>query len=195
MAFGQFEEDFESSRKQEYAPHKMTPFLTQLHSALAQDGSDANLRQWGAHIVQHDLALADLIELIHAEKKVATRFSWMLGGIVERDPQRLRPVMPYLFTQRKAILIHNFERSLAKMFSLAGIPEEIEGEVVEALFQWLMDPKVLLSTRIFAMAALDRCCKQQPELQHELRLVLERIVLENGGSLEKKARAILGRRG
>lgn len=173
----------------------MTPFLTQLHAALEQDGSDANLRQWGAHIVQHDLALADLIELIHADKKVATRFSWMLGGIVERDPQRLRPVMPYLFTQRKAIPIHNFERSLAKMFSLAGIPEEIEGEAVEALFQWLMDPKVLLSTRIFAMAALARFCKQQPDLQHELRLVLERIVLENGGSLEKKARAILGKRG
>ncbi len=172
----------------------MTPFLQQLHNSLLQDASDANLRQWGAQIVQQNLALADLIELIHAEKKVATRFSWMLGGIVERDPERVRPVIPYLFTQRKAILIHNFERSLAKFFALAGIPEEIEGEAVEALFQWLMDPKVLLSTRIFAMAALDRYCVQQPDLRHELQLVLERIVLEDGGSLEKKARAILERK-
>ena len=172
----------------------MTPFIQQLHNSLLQDKSDANLRQWGAQIVQQNLALVDLITLIHAEKKVATRFSWMLGGIVERDPERVRPVIPYLFRQRKAILIHNFERSLAKFFALAGIPEEIEGEAVEALFQWLMDPKVLLSTRIFAMAALDRYCVQQPELRHELRLVLERIVLENGGSLEKKARTILSRR-
>ena len=172
----------------------MTPFLQQLHYSLLQDASDANLRQWGAHIVQQNLALVDLITLIHAEKKVATRFSWMRGGIVERDPERVRPVIPYLFTHRKEIVIQNFERSLAKFFALAGIPEEIEGEAVEALFQWLMDPKVLLSTRIFAMAALDRYCRQQPDLRHELRIVLERIVLENGGSLEKKARAILTRK-
>ncbi|HEX2898165.1 MAG TPA: hypothetical protein VHS96_00445 [Bacteroidia bacterium] len=171
----------------------MTPFISQLHAGLLQDASDANLRQWGAHIVENDLALADLLALIHAEKKVATRFSWMLGGIVERDPQRLRPVIPYLFTRRKEILILNFERSLAKFFALAGIPSEIEGEAVEALFQWLMDPKVLLSTRIFAMAALDRYCVQQPELRNELRLVLERIASDNGGSLEKKAMGILGK--
>ena len=172
----------------------MTPFIDQLHDALLQDASDANLRQWGAHIVQQNIALTDLIALIHAEKKVATRFSWMLGGIVERDAARVRPVIVYLFTQRKEILIHNFERSLAKMFALAGIPSAIEGEAVEALFQWLMDPTVLLSTRLFAMAALDRYCVQQPELRHELQLVLERIVQEHGGSLEKKAQAILGKR-
>jgi hypothetical protein len=169
----------------------MTPFIQQLHNSLLQDKSDANLRQWGAQIVQQNLALVDLITLIHAEKKVATRFSWMLGGIVERDPERVRPVIPYLFRQRKEILIHNFERSLAKFFALAGIPEEIEGEAVEALFQWLMDPKVLLSTRTFAMAALDKLCHKHPELKNELKIVLEELIQHNEGSLEKKARKIL----
>jgi hypothetical protein len=167
--------------------------LDQLRASLLTDASDRNLRQWGAHIIQNDIALMDLIALIHAEKKVATRFSWMLGGIVEADPQRVFPVITYLFTRRAEIVIQNFARSLAKFFALAGIPEEIEGEAVEALFQWLMDPKVLLSTRLFAMVALDKICLQHPELRHELQLVLERIVLENSGSLEKKALAILGK--
>jgi hypothetical protein len=171
----------------------VTPFITELHSSLSADASDGNLRRWGAHIIQNDIALMDLISLIHAEKKVATRFSWMLGGIVEADPQRVFLVTPYLFERREEIVILNFARSLAKFFALAGIPEEIEGEAVEALFQWLMDPKVLLSTRLFAMAALDKICLKHPELRHELRLVLEGIVLEDGGSLVKKALAILGK--
>ena len=172
----------------------MNSILQQLQASLKDDASDLNLRGWGAYIIQNNIALLNLIELIHAEKKVATRFSWMLGGIVEIDPQRVFPVIVYLFSHRSAIEILNFERSLAKMFSLAGVPEEIEGEAVEALFQWLMDHKVLLSTRIFAMAALQKFCLKHPELKHELMLVLEPIATQNTGSLQKKALEILAKK-
>jgi hypothetical protein len=169
---------------------KMNPLLNDLQTSLLEDASGANQLQWAKYIVQNDIALEGLASLIHAEKTIATRFSWMLGGIVQIDPQRVFPILPYLFHHRQEIGILNFERSLAKMFSLAGIPEEIEGEAVEALFQWLMDPKAILSTRVFAMEALHKVCKRHWELQHELKLVLETLIPQSEGSLEKKARKL-----
>ncbi len=165
--------------------------IDQLGASLLADRNDANLKQWAAFIVQNDIALIDIIALIHAEHPIAMRFSWLLGGLCERDPQRVFPVVTYLFTTRDTITIQHFERSLAKMFYLAGIPPEIEGEAVDALFQWLLDPKAIISTRNFAMAALDKLCLKYPELRHELKVVLEELVLPPGGSLEKKARKLL----
>lgn len=173
----------------------MTPFLTELQASLLADASGANHQRWATHIVQNNIALMDIISVIDAPFPIGMRFSWMLGGIVQMDPQRVFPVITYLFTRREAIGIHNFERSLAKMFALAGVPEEIEGEAVEALFQWLMNPQLIVSTRIFAMAALEKLCDKHFELRNELKVVLEQIVLENAGSgsLEKKALAVLGK--
>jgi hypothetical protein len=171
----------------------LAPFITQLQASLFADASDMNLRGWGKHIVQNDIALMDIVAVIHAEKKIATRFSWMLGGIAEMDPQRVFPVVTYLFSHRHEITIEHFERSLAKFFSLAGLPEEIEGEAVEALFQWLADHNATISTRFYAMIALDKFCRKQPELRHELRLILEEIAAHSTNSLHKKALEILGK--
>jgi hypothetical protein len=172
----------------------MTPHIDQLRASLLADRNDANLRQWAAFIVQNDIALNDIIALIHAEHPIAMRFSWLLGGLCERNPQRVFQVVTYLFTVRNTITIKHFERSLAKMFYLAGIPPEIEGEAVDALFQWLQDERSSISTRTFAMMALDKFCLQQPELRHELEVILAQIAQQNTGSLEKKALVILGKR-
>ncbi len=171
----------------------MTPFISELQASLLADASGANHQRWATHIVQNDIALMDIISVIDAPHPIGMRFSWMLGGIVQMDPHRVFPVVAYLFTRRDEIKIHNFERSLAKMFALAGVPEEIEGEAVEALFQWLMNPQLIVSTRIFAMAAMDKLCSKHPELRNELKVVLEQIALENSGTLEKKALAVLGK--
>lgn len=112
------------------------------------------------HMVQQNIGAGQLITLIHAEKRSRDALQLDTGGIVSAIRTRLRPVIPYL-TQRKEIVIQNFERGLARLLSPSpASPREIEKRrAVEAQFQWLMDPgNCCYPRQIFAMAALDRYC-------------------------------------
>ena len=82
-------------------------------------------------------------------------------------------------------------RSLAKFFYLAGIPEEIEGEAVSDLFDWLGDPKMNVSTKTFALLALQEPVKKHPGLKAELKAVVEDQVNRTSVSFAKKASKLL----
>jgi hypothetical protein len=55
----------------------------------------------------------------------------------------------------------------------AGLPAGMEGEALDALFQWARDPVEQVSARRFALLGLCRQAGTYPDLRSELRLVLE----------------------
>ncbi len=153
----------------------MKPLLETLSTSLKEDGSDANLKRWIAFIIENKIALTDHIALIYAEYPIALRFSWMLGGMCEIEPEIVAPIVPYLFRQRQDIEIPHFNRSLAKFFYHCGIPDELEGEATDALFKWLGDPASNVSTKRIALLALVKLSKKYPELVSELKLMIEEL--------------------
>ncbi len=153
----------------------MQTFINQLSASLKDDKTDLNRQRWAKQIIQENIALRDLVEIIHHPYPVGMRFSWMLGYLCELAPARVFPVIPYFFQQREKITIKNFNRSLAKMFYLAGIPTEIEPQAINALFQWLEDAHSDVSTKRFAMLALYQYAVKQPELIHEVMTSIDVI--------------------
>ncbi len=127
----------------------------------------------------------DFIELIHAEYPIAIRFSWMIGYLCEIKPEIVYPTVSYFFTYRKEIKIPNFNRSLAKMFYLCGVPDELEGEVVTELFNWLQDPKSNITTKQYSILALNQITKKHPDLKNEFKIVLKEIRHSSSSSLAK----------
>ncbi|ASS50094.1 MAG: hypothetical protein A3D31_11025 [Candidatus Fluviicola riflensis] len=163
----------------------------QLRLSFREDDSDANLRKWGKYISENDIDLKDLLGLLDEDRFTAMRFLWLTGGLVEIDPQRVAPAISYFFSKRHTINVPNYDRSVAKFCSLAGIPAEIEGEVVDLLFQWILDPKVITTTKTFAVLALYNQSQKYPDLKNELRIVIEDQLDKNGVSFEKRAGNIL----
>lgn len=163
----------------------------QLRLSFKEDDSDANLRKWARAISENNIDLKDLLGLLDEDRFTAMRFLWMIGGLVEFDPERVAPAVPYFFSKQHTIKVPNYDRSLAKFCWLAGIPEEIEGEVVDALFQWILDPKVITTTKTFAVQALYNQTQKYPDLKNELRIVIEDQLDKNGSSFEKRAGKIL----
>lgn len=169
----------------------MTPLLNEISISLKNDGSDANCRKWASHIIQNNLAIMDLVELIHNEHPVAMRFSWVLGCICELAPGVVYPAINYFFSKRGEIQIPNFNRSLAKMFFLSGVPDEIEGEAADALFRWLQDPVSNVSTKTYTLSALNKLTIKHPELKNELKMVVEEQLYKNSSSFEKLAMKVM----
>jgi hypothetical protein len=165
--------------------------IHQISTSLTVDNTGANHKRWTNYIIENNIKILDLIELIHYPKPVAIRFSWVLGGICEIRPTLVYPAVTYLFTNRNEILIPNFNRSLAKMFWLCGVPKEIEGEVIDELFKWLLDAKANVTTKTYAMFALYKLCFIHNELGNELKISIEDQLEKNSISFQKRAKAIL----
>ncbi|MGL4598689.1 MAG: hypothetical protein ACRCYO_14320 [Bacteroidia bacterium] len=171
----------------------MQDFIHQLSTSLKEDKADSNLQHWANYIIDQDIAVLDIAEIIHHKYPVGMRFSWMLGGLCALSPARVFPAIVYFFKQREKIEIKNFNRSLAKMFYLAGIPSEIEGEALDALFHWLQDAHSDVSTKRFALLTLDNCVCKQPDLKNEFLSTIETVLTKQNTSatFEKLARSIL----
>jgi hypothetical protein len=163
----------------------------QLRTVFKEDDSDTSLRKWACYLSENKVDLQDLLLLLDEDRFTAMRFLWLMGGLVEIDPERVAPVVPYLFAKRFEVQVPNYDRSIAKFCWLAGIPEELEGEVIDVLFQWILDPKMSTSTKGFAVSALFKQTEKHPELKHELKIVIEDQLTKNGVSFEKRAGKVL----
>jgi hypothetical protein len=166
-------------------------FIHQLRTSLVNEDSGLSRRKWAMHIIENKIGLLDLVELLDQEKKIAMRFIWLVGDLCELDPSTVYPAVPYFYSRKNETQIPNFDRSLAKMFLLAGIPPEIEGLVIDDLFKWLLDPKINVSTKSYALSTLFELSKKYGDLKNELKSVIEDQLGKNSISFEKRAESVL----
>jgi hypothetical protein len=169
----------------------MKEFSRQLAESLVTEDTEENRKYWADYIISNNIPILSLAEIIHADKKTAMRFSWMVGDICEKAPAIVYPAIIKFFSERARIKIPNYDRSLAKMFWLSGVPEEIEGEAIDELFKWLSDPVINVSTKVYSMEALNKLGIKYPDLKHELKLVLEEEFDRNTIAFKKRADKLL----
>jgi hypothetical protein len=169
----------------------LTALAEKLSSSLVENDTELNRKQWASYIIDNNIALMDLVSILDKDRKAAMRFIWLVGGLCELKPEIVFPAIGYFYSRKNNIPFSNFDRSLAKMFWYAGIPEDIEGEVVDDLFRWLMNPAITVSTKNFALSALYHLTTKHVELKNELKIVLEDQLGKNTASFDKRAEKIL----
>ena len=142
-------------------------------------------------LVEQNADLKDYFHILYEEYPVGMMFTWMLGALTERAPEMMRPLLPDFFAARLEVDILGYDRSLSKWFSICGIPVEIEGEVTDQLFEWLMDPKVKVAPKVFSMTALANLAQKYPELGFELRTIIEEQMPEGSAGYKSRGRKVL----
>lgn len=161
-----------------------------LRTSLA-NSSGADRTQWVESIVKQNIPLVELIDLLYLDYKTAIKFSWMIGTMAERYPKKIYPVVTHVFENIDRIKIPNFHRTMAKMFYLVDIPEEIEGAAVDSMFNWLLNPKVIVSTKNYSLFGLYKLTEKYDDLKIELKEVIEDQLDKNSNDFKKRAKLIL----
>lgn len=169
----------------------MENIISQLSASLKEDNTESNRRNWAAYILENKIPIIDLVEIVLHDRPASLRFIWMIGSLCDLNPKTVEPAVPYFYSQLNKVNFPNFDRSLAKMFSLCGIPKANEAEVVDLLFKWILDPTITVSTKNYSLDALLKFSKNYPELKNELRLVIEDQLSKNSISFEKHSKRIL----
>ncbi len=165
--------------------------IEQLSISLIEDDTSVNRKKWAHYIIFNKINLMDLVDLLYYKKPVNLRFTWLIGDICELNPTAIFPAITYLFTKRNEIRVLNFNRSLAKMFWLAGVPDEIEGEVIDEMFKWLLDLRMDVSIKNYSLLALYNLTSKHIDIKNELITVIEDQLNKNTSSFEKRAKKIL----
>lgn len=169
----------------------MRDLKQKLSASLREDDTEANRRRWAAFIVENKIELLCIAGLIHAEKFIATRFIWMVGGICETSPGTVFPAIPYFFAERQRARITNYHSSLARMFQMVGIPEELEGEAADAMFSWLKSAEENVTTKTRTLSALQKLVVKYPELNNELRIILEGLHGRHTDTFDRRIQKVL----
>src|SRR5688572_824321 len=138
--------------------------IKKIGNSLKEENSGAKREEWAHYIIKNNISLIRLAELLTSERVIAMRFMWLVGHTCDIDPKFVQPFVTYFFSMRDKVKILNYNRSLAKLFCVSGVPPEIEGEAIHEMFKWLLDPKANVTTKKYCMASLYELSKKHPDL-------------------------------
>lgn len=158
--------------------------------ALRTDRS-GELRTIWAKRIASGRNLGDFIVLLDEGHPVGMRFMWLMGEVCELAPDLVRGFLPALFLRKDDFTFPGFHRSLARWMSIAGVPEELEGEVLEVFVGWILAPEEDIATKSYAIKVLLGMAGRYPEIVPELRLVLKGQLEMHTAAYQRRIRNVL----
>lgn len=161
--------------------------MQELGERLKHDRSDELRKEWARRIAEEE-NLMDLVGLLDEPHPVGMRFSWIFGDITDLNPDLIFDCLPYFFKRRNDFTFPGFHRSVARMLYFTGIPEEIEGEAMDQMVEWCMDPQVAIGVKHHSLKTLMRLADKYPDLAHEVILVLQSQVDMHTAAYQKRVR-------
>lgn len=137
-------------------------------------------------LVEHfDLDLNDLFDIsFHKKKEVAFRAAWMLEYIMTHNPAVFVPHVPRLLqllpAQKNPSAMRHYTKIIALLTDRKADPlfqqfskeEDFEG-TIEVLFTWLVDPEMLVATKVHCMQALANLAHRYDWIKDDLLATID----------------------
>jgi len=158
-----------------------------------------------AIIKKQQFSLKDLIDItFHPDKNIAFRAAWILESLFLQKPESYIENLEYLISRVKDVDNPSCKRHYAKVLMHITAPKapasikqklaEIDLEpVVEQLFDWLIDPKVLIAVKVFASDALFNVRDRYPWISEELVNQIRFLMHDGTAAIQSRGRKILSR--
>jgi hypothetical protein len=149
-----------------------------LKEVLLEDHSLVNvvkIRDW---VLQSKSNLKKLMAMfLGSDKKCAQRASWVASKVHEIRPE-------WLDTYQNDLIISLEKQSM-------HIAEANQGKLLEIVFERLMDAKEELAVKAFAMTVAYNLALPYPELQQELKIIIQDQLPFATSSFKSRAHKIL----
>jgi hypothetical protein len=148
-----------------------------LRDEILQEHSKAQTMRIVQCIGNDPVAFDELMQLfLHDEYRVVQRAAWAVSYCLEVHPEWAQAYLPDLLRNLKNPVHDAVKRNTVKCLEFVPIPEELAGEAIDTLFQFVADPREPVAVRCYGMSALFNICKNEPDLLEELRLTIEEML-------------------
>lgn len=164
-----------------------------IEQELLREHSKAQALKIAAWIGTDSRRLDLLMELVlTGERVIAQRGAWVVGIIGDMHPVLLRPFLKKMIAKMKEPCVHaavkrNFMRILQEM----EIPRNLLGAVTNLCFDLLTSHKETIAVKVFSMTVIANIAQQEPGLEKELHIIVERQLPQAGPGFRSRAKKIL----
>ncbi len=149
-----------------------------------------------ASYIGHDVKRFDeLVQLmLQDEYRLAQRASHTLQFCTDSHPAFILPYTARFITLLNEDPIDAVKRCITRAWEKVTFPEAFQGEVAQIAFDFLQNPRESIAVRAYCIIILFNLTQSFPELETELRLVLEDVVAhETSPALLNRSRKVLKR--
>lgn len=156
-----------------------------------------------AILQDQNFALRDLVDItFHPDKNIAFRAAWILENLFLKKPGTYLNDLEYLVSRVNDVNYPSCQRHYAKIMmhitepkAPASIREklsEIDLEpIIEKLFDWMIDAKVLIAVKVFAAQALFNMRKRYPWISEELAEQFQFLMRNGTAAIQSRGKKLL----
>lgn len=145
-----------------------------IQQALQAEHSKTQSHRIADHIGANPVRFAMLMDLcLGNDPELARRAAWTVGHCTDRHPELILPHLESIFARLRGKTHVAIRRNLVRALQFIDLPEEWLGEAADICFTYLANHNETAAVRVFSMTALWNICQQEPDLAHELKLLIE----------------------
>jgi hypothetical protein len=145
-----------------------------IEQALLKEHTKSQTLAIQDEILRNPALFDELWELIKSgTPPVPQRGAWVISHLGEVNPDLLKPYFADVLVLLRAPTHDAVHRALVRTLAHMDIPEEYEGELYDLAISWISSPVKPVAIRVHCMDIAARIARPYPELQDELRQVIE----------------------
>ena len=164
-----------------------------IRTEILAEHSKAQALRIAAYVGDSEERFAILMHLfLHDEYRVSQRAAWVVSSCSTAYPGLIAPYLKDMLDRLSEPIHDSVKRNTIRIFAhLPSIPDELMGQLADACFRFLCDPKEPPAIKVFSIKVLVRICKLHPELKLELREIIEEQLPYSTAAFRAAAREAL----
>jgi hypothetical protein len=126
------------------------------------------------------------------EYRLAQRAAWSVSWAAKQKPEMINPHIKELVSVLHKKNVHDaVVRNSVRVLQEIEIPEEYQGEVMDACFQFLESNTTAVAIKAFSLTTLFNLSKKYPEIKSELKLIINVRLDYETAAFKSRAKKIL----
>ncbi|RAV98023.1 hypothetical protein [Pseudochryseolinea flava] len=126
--------------------------------------------------------------------RVTQRASWPISIVGEAHPKLIRPHLKKLLDFMVRDDVHDaVKRNTMRVLQFVEIPKRNHAQVIDICFELLQSKREAVAIKCFAMTVLSRVIDDKPELQRELKIILEDQLPYSTAAFKSRATKLIKR--
>ena len=163
-----------------------------LKEEIFKDYSKQKVVELSEYIGNDKARFAELMELFFsADYRINQRTSWVVGHCSDLHPELFFPYLEQMIKNLDNPVHDAVVRNTMRIFQDTEIPEPLMGELADKCFNYLMNPQIPVAIRVFSMTVLYNITLIWPELQHELKVIIEEHLPYGSAGFKSRGKKIL----
>lgn len=164
-----------------------------LREQILKEHSKANcdlVVKWIGDSQQRFDELFDLF--LNDEYRVVQRAGWPLSNAVIAHPKLIKKHFSKLLKNLQKPKIHDaVKRNTIRLLQNIPVPVRFQGQVMDICFEYINSPTEAVAVKAFALTVLENLSKQYPEIQRELKTIIEDRWDYESAAFRSRAKKIL----